>query len=140
MFYRYALTPDDDDTVLITSPDFPEVTSFAECAEDAPLYASGAILEAVAARIAARQDLPAPHARVDEAGVPLSLQVQLKIAVYRRMREEGLTKAELARQLGWHDPQISRLFDLNHATRLPDLDRALAVLHARPVVDVLAVA
>lgn len=37
-------------------------------------------------------------------------------------------KADLARQLGWHGPQIHRLLDLDHASRLDQIEAALAVL------------
>ena len=40
--YRVKLTPDDNDTFLVTSPDFPEVITFGETREEALHYAVGA--------------------------------------------------------------------------------------------------
>jgi antitoxin HicB len=40
------------------------------------------------------------------------------------MTEQGIKKAELARRLGWHMPQIDRLFDLRHASRLDQIEAA----------------
>jgi antitoxin HicB len=34
------------------------------------------------------------------------------------MREEGIAKTDLAHRLGWHLPQVDRLLDLAHASRL----------------------
>ncbi len=42
--------------------------------------------------------------------------------------EQGIKKAELARRLGWHTPQVDRLFDLRHASRLDQIEAAAAVL------------
>ena len=36
--------------------------------------------------------------------------------------------AELARRLGWHLPQVDRLFDLRHASRLDQIEAAARVL------------
>jgi antitoxin HicB len=44
-------------------------------------------------------------------------------------------KADLARQLGWHGPQIDRLLDLDHAPRSDQIKAALAVLGKRLTVD-----
>ena len=57
--YRIELTPDDNDTYLVTSPDFPELTTFGEDEAAAMAAASSAIEEAVAARIARGADVPA---------------------------------------------------------------------------------
>jgi antitoxin HicB len=48
----------------------------------------------------------------------------IKLAVYREM----LRKAELARRLGWKAPQVDRLFDLSHASRLDQLEAAAKAL------------
>ena len=42
--------------------------------------------------------------------------------------EQGIKKAELARRLGWHTPQVDRLFDLRLASRLDQIEAAAAVL------------
>lgn len=52
------------------------------------------------------------------------------------MREAKVSKAELCRRLGWNMPQVARLLDLRHASRLDLVDRALAALGKRPEVTV----
>ena len=44
------------------------------------------------------------------------------------MTEQGIKKAELARRLGWHMPQVDRLFDLRHASKLDQIEAAAHVL------------
>ena len=52
------------------------------------------------------------------------------------MREEGVTKSKLARRLNWHGPQVDRLFEMKHASRLDQLDSAFRALGRRLSVDV----
>ena len=42
------------------------------------------------------------------------------------MTAQGIRKAELARRLGWHMPQVDRLFDLRHASKLDQMIEAAA--------------
>ena len=51
-----------------------------------------------------------------------------KLGVYQAMTEQGIKKAELARRLGWHMPQVDRLFDLRHASKLDQIEAAAKVL------------
>lgn len=125
--YRIVLTPDDNGTVLATCPDLPEVTTFGDDEADALLRAVDAIEEALAARMARRQDIPLPT-RGKGPLATLPTQAALKVALYRLMNEEGLRKADLARRLSLHAPQVDRLLDLRHATRLDQLDAAFQAL------------
>lgn len=125
--FRIELAPDDNGTVLATCPDLPEVTTFGEDEADALLRAVDAIEEALAARMARRQDIPLPS-KGKGPRATLSTQAAVKVALYRLMNEEGLRKADLARRLCLHAPQVDRLLDLRHATRLDQLDAAFHAL------------
>jgi len=138
--YRVILTPDGNDTILVTCPDLPEVTTFGKDRDDAVLRARDAIEEAIAARIADREEIPQPSAvRRRRKGkvevVPLAAATALKVLLYRAMREQGVRKADLVRRLGVHGPQIDRLLDVRHASRLDQLEAALAAMGKRLVVD-----
>ena len=54
-----------------------------------------------------------------------------KLGIYQAMMQQGIKKAELARRLGWHMPQVDRLLDLQHASRFDQLDAAARVLGKR---------
>jgi antitoxin HicB len=47
------------------------------------------------------------------------------------MLTADVRKAELARRLGWHKPQVDRLLDLRHDSRLDQMERAFAALGKR---------
>ena len=47
------------------------------------------------------------------------------------MRTAGVGGAELARRLRWHRPQVDRLLNVHHGSRLDQLEAALSVLGKR---------
>jgi len=51
----------------------------------------------------------------------------LKAELYRQLRETGIC-AELSRRLGWKRESVDRLFRLDHASRLEQLEAAFAAL------------
>lgn len=133
--YHVDLTPDDNDTVLVTCPDLPGVVTFGDDDDDALTRAVGAIEEMLAAMIADRDEIPAPTYRGGHP-VPLTTRTSLKATLYRAMRAKGWRKADLVRALHLHPPQVDRIFDLNHETRLDQLDAAFAALGMRIVAEV----
>ena len=130
--YPIKLTPDDNDTFLVTCPALPEVTTFGKTVEEIQRAAAGAIEEAIAARISYGEALPPPvPARKAERSsrfVKLPALTTLKVQLYIVLGESGITRAELARRLGWHREQVDRLFRLDHASRLDRLEAAFNAL------------
>ena len=126
--YAVELTPDDNQTMLATVPAFPEITTFLEKAEDLLPVVSGAIEEAIAARMSIGADIPASDVRPapssDASWLQLSSLVSIKAALYQLMRVKGVTRADLQRRLGWHREQVDRLFRLDHASRMDQLEAA----------------
>ena len=61
----------------------------------------------------------------------------IKLGVYQAMTEQGIKKAELARRLGWHMPQVDRLFDLKHASCMDQLEAAARSLRRQIRVSVV---
>ena len=126
--YPIALE-DDDGTLLVTSPDFPELTTFGDDREEATVRAVHALEEAIAARIHDRRDIPTPSEGETYAVLPTLISV--KVMLYQGMREQGVGKAELARRLGWHLPQVDRVLDVQHRSGLEHMDAALGAIGRR---------
>ena len=61
----------------------------------------------------------------------------VKVLLYQG-REQGVGKAELARRLGWHMPQVDRVLDVEHRSRLDQMDAALAAIGQRLSVTATA--
>jgi antitoxin HicB len=135
--YPAALAPDPDGGFAVTFRDVPEAITEGDTREEALLRAEDALESALAMYIAAKEPLPAPsEPDVGEEMVPLSALGMAKTALYDAMREQGVGRAELARRLRWHLPQVSRLLDLRHASRMEHVEAALAALGLRLIVDV----
>ncbi len=123
----YPITLEDDDgTLLTTSPDFPELTTFGDDREEAIARAVHALEEVIAARIHDRRDIPIPSRGETYAVLPTLTSV--KVMLYQGMKEQGVGKAELARRLGWHMPQVDRVLDVQHRSRLDQMDAALGAI------------
>ncbi len=131
--YRIKLESDDNDTLLATCPELPGMVTFGEDPSDAIRHASDAIEERIASLIADGEDVPRPRipARLakDEAVVTLPAMTALKVELYRALRAAGVTRAELARRLEWNRESVDRLFRLDHASRLSQLEAAFHALH-----------
>jgi antitoxin HicB len=135
--YPAALTPDPDGGFTVTFRDVPEAITEGDTREEALLRAEDALESALAMYIAAGELLPAASkAEADEEMVPLLALGMAKAALYEAMREQGVGRAELARRLRWHFPQVSRVLDLRHASRMEHVEAALAALGLRLIVDV----
>jgi antitoxin HicB len=137
--YRIKLEADDNGTLLVTCPVLPEVTTFGEDESDAIMHAIGAIEEVIAARMADGEDVPEGHQRGPHL-VRLPALTVLKVELYRQLRQSGITRAELARRLGWKRESVDRLFRLDHASRLQQLEAAFAALGRSVSVSVHAAA
>jgi len=135
--YPAAMIPDSDGGFTVTFRDVPEAITEGDTREEALLRAEDALESALAMYVAAKEALPAPSEPLaGEALVPLSALGMAKTALYEAMREQSVGRAELARRLRWHLPQVSRLLDLRHASRMEQVEAALAALGLRLVVDV----
>jgi antitoxin HicB len=127
--YRVKLTPDDNDTFLVTAPDFPEVITFGETRDEALHYAVGAFREIIAAKIHYKEPIPAPSKiRAKDDFITLPLQTEMKVRLYQSLNDSGIKKADLARKLNVHRQEIDRLFDFRQSTSIGKLESAFAAL------------
>ena len=63
--------------------------------------------------------------------VPLPPLMVAKVALYNTMLEQKVNKAELGRRLNWHLPQVDRVLDVRHASRVDQLEHALGAVGKR---------
>jgi len=137
--YPVTLAIDDNGTILVTFTDVPEAITFGTDEDEALLQAVDALETALSFYVDARKPLPEPsRAKRGQRTVRPSALECAKLGVYRAMTEQGIKKSELARRLGWHMPQVDRLFDLRHASRLDQIEAAAAALGCRLDVGVVA--
>lgn len=135
--YPVTLEPDTDGSVLVSFADVPEAHTFGADEAEALLRAVDALETALSFYTDAGHDLPqAAKVKRGQRAVRPSALACIKLSIYQTMRDQGVKKSELARRLGWHMPQVDRLLDLNHASRLDQAEAALASLGHRLEVSV----
>ena len=128
--YPIKLEPDED-TVLAICPLLPEVTTFGENEAAALRHARDAVEEALAARISDGKEIPAPPVRPRGRTVTLPALTAIKVELYWALRAAKISRAELARRLSWNRESVDRLFRLDHASRLDQMEAAFAALGRR---------
>ena len=134
--YPVTLTPDDG-TVLVTFADITEAITFGADEDEALLQTIDALETGLSFYVDARKPLPAfSRPSAGQKTVRPSALECAKLGVYQAMTEQGIKKSELARRLGWHMPQIDRLFDLRHASKFDQIEAAANVLGKQVRVEV----
>lgn len=126
--YRVKLSKDSNGTILVDVPAVPEAHTFGESRDEALLRAVDALETALMGYIEDRREIPAADFAPRSAFIVLPALTEAKLALYRAMRKSRVGKAELGRRLNWHLPQVDRLLDLRHASRLDRLEAAFRVL------------
>lgn len=135
--YPIVLEAQPEGGFVVTFPDVPEAITQGEDEDEALLYAIDALETALSFYVDDRKPLPVPSKpkRGQKTVRPSALECA-KLGVYRAMTEQGIKKSELARRLGWHMPQVDRLFDLRHASRLDQIEAAARALGRHVEVSV----
>jgi antitoxin HicB len=123
-----TIEPDDNGTLLVSFVDIPEAHTFADDEDEITARATDCVLTALEGYMKDRRPIPAPSRELTGRAVVLPSLAVAKVELYEAMRNAGVRKAELARRLRWHMPQVDRLLSLRHGSRLEHLEAALAVL------------
>jgi antitoxin HicB len=135
--YPVILKPDTNGTILVTFPDVPEAVTFGKDEADAINHAVDALETAFMAYIEDRRPIPRPSpARRKKWTVTLPVLAEAKIALYEAMTAGRVRKTELARRLGVHMPQIDRLLDLGHSSKIEQIEAALRATGKRLTIEV----
>jgi len=126
--YPVILERAGDGRILVDFPDFPEAHTYGDTKDEALMRAQDALATIIDAYIRDRQPIPTPSDRRRTPRVRVPALTAAKVALYRAMRDAKVTKTALAKRLGWHLPQVDRLFDVQHGSRLDQLEAAATVL------------
>ncbi len=133
--YPVSLTPDTNGSFLVTCIDIPEANSVGEDEDEALLNAQDALESALEIYFDERRPVPLPSKpKQGQAVVTLPALESSKVLIWNEMLSQNIRKAELARRLNVHMPQIDRLFDMRHSSKLEFVERAAAALGKKLVV------
>lgn len=127
--YPITLTPDSNGTYLVGFPDFPEANTVGDDKDDALANAVDALETALAIYFDERRPVPLPSpADAGDAVVSLPALETAKVLLWNEMYSQKMRKADLARMLDVHTPQIDRLFDLTHSSKIEFVEQAAKAL------------
>ena len=136
MDYPVLLTPDDNNTIRVSFPDFPEAHTFGDTTDEALVRAKDALATVIDAYIKDRRPVPRPSTRTADHLVRLPALTCSKIQLYETMRVRKVRKSDLAKLLNWHLPQVDRLIDVHHDSRLDQIEAAFSAMGKRLIFSV----
>jgi antitoxin HicB len=131
MFKYAAAVSFDEDTgqYEISFRDFDNLHSVAFTEDDIELEARDALTGMIGDLIDSRIPITEPSsAEEGEIVIHLPVLTCLKAALHNAMISTGTRKADLARKLNQKGPQIDRLLDVSHASKVETLEQALYLL------------
>lgn len=128
--YPVEIVPDDNGTFLVTCPDIPEMASVGDDIDEALLEAQDGLEAALEFYFDDRREIPMPsQPKEGQYTVDLSVLQSMKIFLLNEMIKQGVRKAEMARRLDVHMPQVDRLLDFNHSTKVEFVEKAFSKLN-----------
>ena len=134
--YPIVLTPDDNDTFLVTFPDIPEAITYGETEDEAAMWALDALETILEVYFDKKMPIPYPSPAEGRPVVVLPVVTAGKVVLHNTLIESGKKKADLARMLNLAPSLVDRLLSLRHKSRIEQIEAALAILGKRLVVDV----
>ncbi|SAL38178.1 Antitoxin HicB [Caballeronia choica] len=135
--YPVNLMPDSNGTLLVTFPDIPEAVSVGDEEEEALLNALNALESAIEIYFDEKREVPPPSKpKKGQRVVRLPALVVAKVLLANEMVRQGVRKAELARRLDVHMPQVDRLLNPRHSSKLDAIEAAFNKLGKRLEVSI----
>jgi antitoxin HicB len=128
------LIPAEEGGFIVNFPDLPQGWSQGETREEALVNAADLLEEMILGFMAHNDPVAAPSPAEERPLIAVPALTAAKLEVYWAMQAAGLNKRQLAGLLGWQPSQVTRLFDGYHASRLEQIEAALAVLGRRLVI------
>lgn len=142
--FNYAVKLEHDpDTKswVATCRDLPLFNSAGDSVDDALLESVDGAIVALSIEIDARRPIPAASKPEEgEYVINLPVLVVMKAALHNAMIATGTRKSDLARSMGMKRPQIDRLLDVYHSSKVETVELALQQLNRTVQVSVDKVA
>lgn len=119
----------EDGTEIIKCRDLPELLSWPANGETMEDWARYAVEDCIAFRIKDGEKIPtASPAEKDEFVVRLSAVQEAKILLHNAMVDDGVSRSELARKAGIRLPDVTRLLNIKHQTKIDTIRDVMNLL------------
>ncbi len=133
--YPVLLTRAREGGFVVTCRDLPPLITQGEDEQDALTQAADAMDEVFATYMTEGMEFPeSSPARRRERLVAPPAETVAKAALSVAMREAGISKSQLAKQLGIDEKAVRRLLDPHYGSKLPRIAEAIGVLGQRLVI------
>ena len=137
--YAVLLKAAEEGGYIVTCRDLPSLITQGEDKADALTQAADAMDEVFATYMVEGLTFPTPSkTRRYEYSVAPPAETMAKAALYMAMSEAGITKVQLARQLGVDEKEVRRLLDPHYGSKLPRIAQAIQLLGRRLVIGLEA--
>jgi antitoxin HicB len=118
-------------------PDVPEAITVGASEAEAIVMAHDALVVALSGYIDEGRAIPVPgKIKRGQPAIAVPPRAAIKLAIHAAMREQGLTQAQLGERLGVDGRQVRRILDLDHESKLSQLESALEAVGLRVTVSV----
>lgn len=132
MFDYPVVVHESPDGCWVICPDLPEMHSAGDTPEQALAEAVEGVATALEIYIDQRRAIPLASApKPGQPVVRLPALITAKAALWNAMTAQGLRKADLARLLDCSQPQIDRLLQMGHSSKIERVEQALQALGKR---------
>ena len=133
--YPVLLSAAEEGGYVVMCRDLPPLVTQGEDETDALAQAADAMDEVFAATMIQGLDFPEPSKpRRREHLVAPPAETEAKAALYTAMRDAGISKMQLAKQLGVDEKEVRRLLDPHYGSKLPRIAEAIGLLGQRLVI------
>jgi antitoxin HicB len=133
--YPVLLTPAEEGGYVVTCRNLPQLVTQGDNEQDALAQAVDAMDEVFASYMVNNMDFPEPgKVKPQEHLVSPPAETMAKAALYVAMREAGISKVQLAKQLGVDEKEVRRLLDPHYGSKLPRIAKAIQLLGKRLVI------
>jgi antitoxin HicB len=124
--------------LVVTFPDIPEAVSVGDDEDEALLNALDALESAIEIYFDEKREVPLPSKpKKGQLAVTLPALVVSKVLLANEMIRQGIRKSELARRLNVHMPQVDRLLDPRHSSKLDAIEAAFSKMGKRLEISVI---
>jgi antitoxin HicB len=109
--------------------DVPEAITAGDTEREALDHAQDALVVALSLYLDDGRPFPTPNkAKRGQRLVMVPPRAAIKLAIHQAMRDQSMTQAQLGERIGVDGKQVRRILDLDHESKLSQLESALAVL------------
>lgn len=126
----------EDDGYIVKFRDIPEALTQGDSYEEAVEMAQDALATAMDFYFEDNRPIPMPSQALDgEVMVSLPLSIWSKVLLLNEMLNQHVSQVDLAKRMGIKPQQVTRIVNLEHATKIDTLVEAFKALGKTPVLS-----